>query len=319
MKTIQTMRTSCVLLLATGAAALPGIGASVGCAGYDEPALRALRAEWKAFRESFEPDYSDGSRHLLPTEGHRFERPFAVVKDGKPACRIVYAGIPYWWEKRATDVTVKACEELQRIVKRMTGATLPIEKNPEVAGLPAIFVGKGCFRKSKAHVHPEFQADLAALRGTDGFAIRESGGDLYVFGAEEKGAMNGVYALVENNTDYIFARPSPQHGEVFTTRGDLSFVWGADVLDRPRATIRGLWNIRESAYWAANRATTSPAPWGREFKPYTRGGHNINAFLGGFKEHNEFYGMVGGRRDKEYGNMVCFMNPNSRTSSPTRC
>ena len=277
-----------------------------------DPKLAALRAEWKSFRENFEPDYTDGAKHLLPTEGHRFKKPFAVVKDGKPACRIVYAGLNWWNEKRSTPVTVKACEELQRIVKAMTGVTLPIdryENDPKLAGLPAICVGKGNFRKNPKREHPELVPALTELRGTDGYAIREADGDLYVYGVKEKGAMNGVYALIENNTDYIFTRPSPQHGEVFTPRKDLEFVWGDGVVAKPKATIRGLWNIRESAYWAANFATTCPAPWGDELKPYTRGGHNINAFLGDFKEHNEFYGMVGGKRDKPYGNMVCFMNP----------
>ena len=42
----------------------------------------AARAEWNAFRENYEPDYSDGAKYLLPPERNRFDAPFVVVKDG---------------------------------------------------------------------------------------------------------------------------------------------------------------------------------------------------------------------------------------------
>ncbi|MBQ6330552.1 MAG: DUF4838 domain-containing protein [Kiritimatiellae bacterium] len=323
------MRTSCVLLLATGAAALPGIGAPVGCAGYDEPALRALRAEWKAFRESFEPDYSDGSKHLLPKEGNRFAEPFVLVKDGKPAAQIVYKASNWWYDALYTEVTKNAAEELQSLVKMLTGVTLPVNpvKGPD-KDLPAVMVGKGVFfpfdmgnRKPGTkkgwndHLTQEMvdvvKGDLAALRGSDGFAIRRFGRNLHVYGADEKGALNGVYALVENNTDLIFARPDETIGTVYTPLdGNLSLVWGDGVVERPSMTMRGFWNICHPRYYNGNflNQTIDQARKWSDANPVMRGGHNSGNFVPPSSERPDLHGLVSGKRG-DYGFMLCFSNP----------
>ena len=308
----------------------PGEQTSVDIAGFelfvrDDPETVAKRAEWESFRRNFRADYSDGSKHLLPKEGNRFKTPFRVAEGGRPACQIVVASTPWWYEKLSNETTAKAASELQRLLRLITGAEVPVVGLHGLKEeIPSIFVGKGCFRfagtwraKSMWQRHAtssddpaffEMERDLAALDGTDGFAIRSLGRDVYVYGASEKGAMNGIYALVENNTDFIAVRPNPKIGCVFTKRPDLSLVWGEKVLDVPKGNVRGFWNTLGFEYWNANRCSNSPRPW-TDALPYTRGGHNISNFLPRFEEHPEYYGLYDGRRDKAYGNMQCFAKP----------
>ena len=279
-----------------------------------EDDIEAQREEWKAFQRDFSPDYSDGSKYLRPAEGNRLAKPFAVTTpDGKPACRIVTARARYWDEKCANDTTRRAAEELQRLLKRITGVEIPIDRgsDPRVSKLPAIVVGKGAFRGNSPLPKESFLDRLRELGTTDGYAIDQAGDDLYVYGAREKGALNGVYALVENNTDYIAVRPNPAIGEIFTPQTNgFSLVWGADVLYRPVFDVRGMWNLTHPRYWNANYVSTTFGSW-KDKPAWTRGAHNINWYAGfkkGFARHPEWFGLVNGER-KNYGNMLCFSNP----------
>lgn len=237
------------------------------------------------------------------------------MRGGKAACRIVYARGKYWDEVRSSATTRRAALELQRMLAKITGVEIPIDEggNPAVSKLPAIILGKGVFRGDIYDVKPEFLRALRELGVSDGYALGEWKGNLHVFGSREKGTLNGVYALVENNSDYIYVRPDPRIGEVFTpqTNGTFNLVWGRDVLVKHVFDVRGFWNLHDPEYWNANGCTTTFGDW-KDVRPFTRGAHNINWYAGfteGFKKHPEWFGMVDGRRDKNYGNMLCFTNP----------
>jgi len=303
-------------------------------AGLQAEDWTAKRAEWESFKQNFKADYSDGSKLLQPTEGNRFAAPFVVTTpDGKPACSIRYATGSWWDQRLANETTKKAAEELQALVKLLTGVSLPINpvRAPESA-LPAINVGKGrlfpfcsdgkegkgpLFGKQSAA--EAFWGDLAFLRGSDGYAIRTVGKDLCVYGVMEKGALNGVYALLENNTDIVFARPNEKYGTVFTPQTNgLSLVWGEGVRSRPASTWRGFWHLTNQRYYSANGLSVLERPWSENL-PYRRYGHNVNYYAGGhahafaekstFETNPEFYGLVAGVRDRVYGNQLCFTNP----------
>lgn len=206
--------------------------------------------EWKSYISAYKPDYSDSSAYLLPPEGNRLDRPFAVVADGKPAARIVLDG-----SSREDRVLRQAADELQEHVKLLTGVELPIEyaltygrKMP--TGLNNICLGKRLLPGVRApwFIDGVWRDRLAATDGDcgrDGFAIRldpENPTCLHVFGSTSKGTMNGVFRLLENNTDLIWARPNLQFGTVFTpTPGKLDFVWGRDFVTVPDTRARG-WN-----------------------------------------------------------------------------
>ena len=60
-------------------------------------------------------------------------------------------------------------------------------------------------------------------KGTDGVAVRAAGRNLYIFGALDRGVLNGVYELLHRNTDLIFARPDEDSVAVCSSMPNLSF------------------------------------------------------------------------------------------------
>ena len=75
---------------------------------------------WRERIRDYRPDYSDSTKDLLPPEGNRLDKPFAVVKNGKPACEVILSS------ESARPCLEKAAEEFVRYVKEITGVELPI-------------------------------------------------------------------------------------------------------------------------------------------------------------------------------------------------
>lgn len=257
-------------------------------------------AAWEAHIRAYKPDYSDSSDALQPPVSNRLAQPFAVVRDGKPACEVVLSS------ELAEPCLATAAKEFVRYVKAITGVELPIvvrgywdigRRN----GLNKLCLGKRCLPRVKGdftYAEPKYAAALARLSGRDGYAIMTEAGHperLYVFGACDKGAMNGVYALLENNTDIIWARPDESVGTVYTERkGELALVWGADVVSVPATRGRGWNGYRDVPWMARNGCNIFNAGGGGDIAGmnrlktdygvlYTRhmGGHNIGIFLRG--------------------------------------
>ena len=280
-------------------------------------------------------DYSDSSKMLEPPAANRLDEPFAVVKNGVPAAEIVLAP-----ETADSPALKTAAEELQRWIKAITGVELAIRAdagftrglggvsvlNLHTNALNRILLGKRLlpsYRNSRWFANDGWNEILSQLMGRDGFAIRrdpENPRHLHVFGVKDKGTMNGVFALLENNTDIIWARPDEKIGTVYTERkGDLSFIWGDNVVDIPDGRTRG-WNSYVGREWMArNRCNifngggggdiewTNPgkAKWGVDSVRHL-GGHNIFHFLKGETDpwcyaHNDEGVRIGGQ--------PCWSNP----------
>ena len=213
--------------------------------------------EWKAYVSSYRPDYSDSSGCLLPPDDNRLDSPFKVVSGGKPAAAIILIS-----DSREDIVLRQAAVELRDHVKLLTGVELPIwdhwnARDDRRAPLNRICLGKRlCHGPRGAGFAEGVWAERIAQTdggcGKDGFAIRldpEKPTHLHVFGTTSKGTMNGVFALLENNTDIIWARPNEEIGTVFTpSPGELSFVWGKDFVSVPDTVARG-WNSYAGLEW----------------------------------------------------------------------
>jgi len=212
--------------------------------------------EWKAHIAAYKADYSDSSAYLQPPADNRLDAPFAVVRDGKPAAAIALDG-----SSREDRVLRQAAEDLQQYVKLLTGVEIPIIYARDAGnGLNTILVGKRLLPGKRVpwFVDGVWRERLAATDGScgkDGFAIRldpENPKHLHVFGTLSKGTMNGVFALLENNTDLIWARPDEEIGTVFTpTPGKLDFTWGKDYVTTPATRARG-WNSGATILWSAH-------------------------------------------------------------------
>ena len=301
----------------------------------DDPVWLPRAKKTDAKLAAIKSDYSDSSKMLEPPADHRLKTPFAIVKDGKPAAEIVLAP-----ETKEVPVLRTAAEELQKWLKAVTGVELPITAGgervvglggvsnytPADNGLNRIMLGKRLvpsYRKSGWFANDGWNEILAAMKGRDGYAIRlnpEKPTDLHVFGVKDKGTLNGVYALLENNTDIIWSRPNLKLGTVYSERkGDFSLVWGDDVLDVPDSAARG-WNTYASVEWmSANKCNifdgggggdiewTNPGKekWGVSYMKHL-GGHNIFHFLKGETDpvlfaHNDEGVRTGGN--------PCWSNP----------
>ena len=223
---------------------------------FDAACARRMET-WKARRAAIKPDYSDSSRYLEPPPDNRLDAPFKVVSGGKPAATIVLES-----SCREDIVLRAAAEELRYHVKLITGVELKIcdfwgAHDDKRDKLNRICIGKrlipcGYSKPSAGNAWLERLAQTDGGCGKDGFAIRldpENPTHLHVFGTTSKGTMNGVFALLENNTDIIWARPNEEIGTVFTpSPGELSFVWGKDFVSVPDTVARG-WNNYAGLEW----------------------------------------------------------------------
>ena len=261
-------------------------------------------AKWKQTIGGYQPDYSDSSRFLEPPATGRLAEQVALVKNGKALAQIVLAGDTGETEKLAGG-------ELQHWIREITGAEMPLVHEMPESGEPAILLGAH-FAKDR------FSGDLAKLAGSDGFAVRAEGERIFIFGAQQKGTMNGVFAFLENNSDLIWARPNPDYGTVFSKSPDFSAHWG-DALDRPAAQYRGwlpdlggekafwLWSDRNKNNYVASDARRD-VRWGDRVE--FGGGHNLQTFIP--KDDPRYYPTIGGKKPEKlsiWKHQICLSVP----------
>ncbi len=218
----------------------------------DDPARYAA---WTNFVASYTPDYSDSSAYLKPPATGRIARPIRLTETGKARCEIVVdlsdkinvgnffpnrdRWLIYLREARGKEKAQArhAAYELRRWMRELTGAEVPVLLTPSAEKNVKLYLG-ATFAK------PHFQKDLDFLASGgahDGYAIRVRDGNIYIFGASPAGTMYGVYALLENNSDLIWAfRDDEENGTIFTPTPTLDIVW-ADTVTKPAMAWRGVW------------------------------------------------------------------------------
>jgi len=214
---------------------------------------------------------------------------------------------------------IRAAREIQHWVEEISGKTIPVLAEPSGKGLPKIHVG--------AHWAKDlFPEDFQKLDGSDGYAVRSKGKDIYVFGARPSGALHGALRLLEENSDLIFARPRKDIGAVYSKNPNFAFQ-KADFLQRPAFSYRmshlkpastsddGIWQGRLGM-------NTSPFLY-NGFRSREMGGNpSFEAnFMGVIeqnpdtsfekcsKEHPEFYAMIDGKRKIAPSGYICYTAP----------
>ena len=240
---------------------------------------------------------------LIASAGPLAARPLA--REGRPAAEIVIA-------TNAAATEIHAANELQYWLEQVSGARLPIISLPGDGTAPTrLVLGRA--------LAAAFPADLEALAGSDGYAIREQPGrnEIHIFGAIPRGTLNGVYAFIEANTDLIWPRPDPALGAVYSVDSNLA-ARVTDRLDIPRSTLRGWgWTVsgflHEPAWASRNRLNwlgyyrATNLVMGSQYNP-AGGGHGLKLYMDPdkhFDEHPEYFPFIGGKRVK--GGQLCFM------------
>ena len=243
--------------------------------------------------------------------GEAFAANIVVVEKNRAQAEIIApAG------EKAAPAEVHAGRELQHWIGRITGAYVPLlasEKECDAELKVKIHVGCAEGRK--------FPKDLKAIGRTDGFAVRtvvENGvTHVYVFGSRPRGVLHAVYALLERNTDLIFARPDP----VGTVWGDTDslVLADADFLDVPDTATRCYqWTFHsgsrnEDEWQSRNRLNrTERTPGGRYDSCLQRDGfgHGVKHLADGahnFAAHPEWFTAAkDGTRSAKNPNL-CFL------------
>ncbi|NLN02448.1 MAG: DUF4838 domain-containing protein [Lentisphaerae bacterium] len=234
-------------------------------------------AAWTNFVANYKPDFSDSSKELGPPATGRIARPIRIVDNRKPRAEIVvdlsdailidkfFPKQVWTYELEAArgyegQVARQAAEDLRFWIKKITGADLPVLIAPSAEKNVKIFLGASYARE-------RFPDDIKLLTSGgahDGFAVRVSDGNLYIFGAAPAGTLFGVHRFVENNTDIIWAYSDDPAGTVYTDRPTLDIVW-ADTVSKPVFIQRG---------------GGGSAQWKRA---------NGRNFMGGQREHGQFH------------------------------
>jgi len=258
---------------------------------------------------------------LLSTRLVTAEQPESVLVKGGQSEYVIAL------QHLATPPERHAARELQRFVREVTGATLPIVICSDVEGpetlLPhEIMVGWSgynpaqigyCPRLTSAMQKYGVRVDLNAL-GEDGFFIATAGPHLLIAGGRPRGTLYGVYTFLEK---YLGCRWYDSLVSAIPRRRDVTLPPILDVqipVFRQRYISWG--DFRYDADLAARNKVNQGAGLsdihGGEFPMASRGGHTFNYLLDPnkyFKDHPEYYALVDGKRQ---ATQPCLTNPEAQ-------
>ncbi len=157
--------------------------------------------------------------------------------------------------ENADSIERLAAEELTYHIKTVSGADISTVNVPTESNL-AIRI---CTPESYPELETLFPEDLAWLRetgevggteryGDDGFAIRGKGGCLYIFGANSRGALNGVYDFIEENLGVLWIRSYDDEGLIYHEMPTIT-IEAADYREKSPFSVRG-WVA--GGFWGEN-------------------------------------------------------------------
>lgn len=244
--------------------------------------------------------------------------PLPLAIDGQPNTEIIV-------EENAPATIRFAAQELADHLRLVTGAAPYISPTVQHPSLTRIYMGCPAYSKV-IRERAEFAADLARLGGTDGYAVRARGAEIFLFAAQPKGVLNGVYDFLERNSDLIWFRPSAP--PVFTSNPNLAAT-ATDFLVVPRFVVRGFQINKDVSYepselWMARNRCNHGGAMGRQAKRFQPprdkyafiqefgGGHNLPfwiPFKTYFATNPDFFSLVGGKRRDQMPVQLCFTNP----------
>jgi hypothetical protein len=243
-----------------------------------------------------------------------------IAEQGRARCTIVTAG-------GAPDAVRSAATELQRYLKRISGAEIPIQSAGKAPASPCIFVGDSEPLKA-LKLRP---AGLAK----DAFAIKTAAGHLILLGGDDSATQFAVYTFLEKYLGVRWLWPG-QLGEVVPRSrsvavGAIDEIQQPDFKWRNRGPGGALWGAAEgptemrarerllgvsAAHQAEVALWEKRNKWGG-MKIY--GGHALGEIFPPEKyarSHPEYYALVGGKRavpgpdyDYKHAGQVCTTNP----------
>ena len=141
-----------------------------------------------------------------------------------------------------------AAEELRLHVRKVTGADLPVVGRPPENCASFVLATP----ETLPAVADRFAEDLAWLAdtgtpgegfryGSDGFAVRRAGDDIFLLGNTARGVLNGVYDLLEKNFGILWVWADEETGTFFRPASGIA-VTRVDYREKSPFQYRG-WNL----------------------------------------------------------------------------
>ena len=211
-----------------------------------------------------------------------------IAENSRPLAEIIVGNKP-------AEPVAFAAKELAFWIREISGAALPIRTTRGSAPAAVIL-----------EVAPE-----TGLRA-DGFVIRETGNTIRITAARPRGVLSGVYRLLFENTDIIWARPNTDFGTVFSKRPSLTFTktdlkydpdmsCGFQFALPPIERCNELWQVRNGSTWSYHSTLDGKIVRDLYDSGYILYGHHnlVRVFLPEkkyWKTHPEFYPLMKGRR-----------------------
>jgi len=195
-----------------------------------------------------------------------------------------------------------AAEDLVRIVKKMSGARLPLLSEASRTRAPArIRLGSS-------------QASLLGVSldgvGPEGYRLGRVGNDLVIAGVTDEGTAHGIYSVLQESLGVKWLMPGDLW-EMVPRRRSV-YIKTHDRAVNPSFLYRVYSGIADPRWCARNRMSYDP--WRL---PYYGHGHNLKNIIPPSrygKEHPEYFAEIDGKRfvpedDSAERSQPCFTNP----------
>ena len=225
-------------------------------------------------------------------------RGLTLAEDGRSDYVIVVAG-------DASPSTRYGAGELQRFLKEMTGAGLPIHDDQELIGNREIILG------DNAHLQGVTTTIDFDKLGNDGYVIRTVGPHLVIAGGALRGNMYGVYGLLEDHLGCRWFTPDvsriPKYNRLVLPKLDDTQV---PVLESREPFTKDCF---DGDWCARNRMNGSASSLEEKHGGKVRFGaglfvHTFNRLVPPetyFDEHPEYFAEVDGERVRERTQVCC--------------
>lgn len=234
---------------------------------------------------------------LIPFDSARADD-LVLADGGQSAYRIVVAD-------DASPSTRHGAEELQMFLQQISGAKLPIVSDREPLGAAEVILG------DNAHLRQlGVQIDFQEL-GHEGYVLRVVGKHLVIAGGTLRGNMYGVYGLLEDHLGCRWFAP-----DVSRIPQTQRLVLGPiDEKQIPVLEYREpfTFDCFDGDWCARNRVNSSTGRLEQKHggKIMFGSGFFCHTFAGlvppdkYFKEHPEYFSLVGGKRQDGYAQLCC--------------
>lgn len=223
-----------------------------------------------------------------PTEG-RLDKPLPFIRDHIPAFEVILPDQRHDSPREYLCVINRALKYMEDFLRNKYGlvSSIPVLRKASTNDNVKLFLGSSYYA---AVDKKQVEEDKKKFLGNPGCAIRTRGKNVYIYGGlnnyakETRGIVNGIYVLLENNTDEIMVQRRLDRRTYkaisifeFDKTGNMDLVWGKDYINAPLLQYWSMAGSKENS----DRNMSVPDDWGLGQWNYAgRRQHTTNHFWG---------------------------------------